>query len=67
MDYAKKKDDELISLCKERGLQHTGKKSDFVKRLEEYDAAQKGEPLPAVPASKAAGLEDDIDWDDEPA
>ncbi|KAI6796034.1 hypothetical protein KC361_g4651 [Hortaea werneckii] len=67
MDYAKKKNDELISLCKERGLQHTGKKSDFVKRLEEYDAAQKGEPLPAVPASKAAGLEDDIDWDDEPA
>lgn len=58
--------DELIALCKERGLPHAGKKSDFVARLTEYDAAQKGEPAPAVPASKAA-LEDDIDWDDEPS
>lgn len=39
-DYAKKKNDELAALCKERGLSHTGKKADLVKRLEEHDATQ---------------------------
>ena len=29
-DYAKKKNDELAALCKERGLAHTGKKADLV-------------------------------------
>lgn len=57
-DYAKKKNDELQALCKERGLAHTGKKADLVKRLEDFDS-QGG--APAKPA------EDEIDWDDEPA
>ena len=60
-DYAKKKNDELATLCKERGLPHTGKKADLVKRLEDHDA-----PLPAGVPAKAA-MEDEIDWDDEPA
>ena len=64
-DYGKKKNEELIALCKERGLPHTGKKADFVKRLEEYDAQQGGASASA-PAAKPA-LEDEIDWDDEPA
>ena len=59
-DYAKKKNDELAALCKERGLPHTGKKADLVKRLEEHDASS------AAPAAKPA-VEDEIDWDDEPA
>lgn len=57
-DYAKKKNDELAALCKERGLPHTGKKADLVKRLEDHDATGST----AKPA-----LEDEIDWDDEPA
>lgn len=57
-DYAKKKNDELQALCKERGLAHTGKKADLVKRLEDHDA-QGG--------SAAKPTEDEIDWDDEPA
>jgi SAP domain-containing ribonucleoprotein len=62
-DYAKRKNDDLIALCKERGLPHTGKKADFVKRLEEYDAQQGGgSGVAAKPA-----VEDEIDWDDEPA
>jgi len=63
-EYAKKKNDELQALCKERGLAHTGKKADLVKRLEDSDA--KGTDAPAVPAP-AAAAEDEIDWDDEPA
>lgn len=59
-DYAKKKNDELAALCKERGLAHTGKKADLVKRLEEYDTQNAGAAKPAAP-------EDEIDWDDEPA
>ena len=55
-DYSKKKNDELAALCKERGLAHTGKKADLVKRLEEHDAQ----------GSKASAAEDEIDWDDEP-
>jgi SAP domain-containing ribonucleoprotein len=58
-DYAKKKNDELASLCKERGLPHTGKKADLVKRLEEYDTKSGSADKPAI--------EDEIDWDDEPA
>lgn len=58
-DYAKKKNDELVALLKERGLPHTGKKADFVKRLEDYDASATSGPK--------SGLEDEIDWDDEPA
>ena len=60
MDYAKKKNDELAALCKDRGLAHTGKKADLVKRLEDSDAAETGSAPKAV-------AEDEIDWDDEPA
>jgi len=66
MDYAKKKNDELVALCKERGLPHTGKKADFVKRLEEYDAAQSTSSTKPAASAKPA-IEDEIDWDDEPA
>jgi SAP domain-containing ribonucleoprotein len=52
-DYAKKKNDELAAICKERGLPHTGKKADLVKRLEEYDSKQ--------------SAEDELNFDDEPA
>lgn len=65
MDYAKRKNDDLVSLLKERGLPHTGKKADFVKRLEEHDAAQTS--TAAAPAPAKPALEDEIDWDDEPA
>ena len=64
MDYAKKKNDELSTLCKDRGLPHTGKKADFVKRLEEYDASHASSTSAAAPP--AATGEDEIDWDDEP-
>ncbi|KAK3048591.1 hypothetical protein LTR09_010086 [Extremus antarcticus] len=62
VDYAKKKNDELATLCKERGLAHTGKKADLVKRLEDNDASSA-----SAPATNAAGIDDEIDWDDEPA
>ncbi|KAI5370712.1 hypothetical protein Slin15195_G015850 [Septoria linicola] len=62
-DYAKKKNDELATLCKERNLPHSGKKAELVKRLEDYDAKQNTE----APAEKPAANEDEIDWDDEPA
>ena len=58
-DYAKKKNDELAALCKDRGLPHTGKKADLVKRLEDFDT-QGGDAVQPV-------IEDEIDWDDEPA
>lgn len=61
-EYAKKKNDELAALCKERSLPHTGKKADLVKRLEEYDATHD-----AAPAQTAATNDDEIDFDDEPA
>ncbi|KAK1055532.1 hypothetical protein LTR74_015612 [Friedmanniomyces endolithicus] len=64
-DYAKKKNDDLITLCKERGLPHTGKKADFVQRLEDYDLKHASGPPPTYTADKPA-LEDEIDWDDEP-
>ncbi|KAK1073761.1 hypothetical protein LTR12_018209 [Friedmanniomyces endolithicus] len=63
-DYAKKKNDDLIALCKERGLPHTGKKADFVQRLEDHDQ-QHASGAPTSTAKPA--LEDEIDWDDEPA
>ncbi|GAB7345372.1 hypothetical protein MBLNU457_3719t1 [Dothideomycetes sp. NU457] len=53
-DYSKMKNAELESLLKERGMPHTGKKAELVKRLQDADQA----------GSKA---EDEIDWDDEPA
>lgn len=59
-EYAKKKNDELIALLKERGLPHSGKKADLVKRLEDYDASGAGSTVKPV-------AEDEIDWDDEPA
>lgn len=62
-DYAKKKNDELAALCKERSLPHTGKKADLVKRLEDYDA--KGASASASAPAKPAANEDEIDWDDE--
>ncbi|EMC94630.1 hypothetical protein BAUCODRAFT_554568 [Baudoinia panamericana UAMH 10762] len=65
-DYSKKKNEELIALCKERGLPHTGKKADFVKRLEDDDAKQ-SITGPASAASAKPPIEDEIDWDDEPA
>ncbi|KAF7197074.1 hypothetical protein HII31_01499 [Pseudocercospora fuligena] len=66
-DYAKKKNDELAALCKERGLAHTGKKADLVKRLEGYDAKQTATTTAPAAAAKPAANEDEIDWDDEPA
>ena len=60
-DYAKKKNDELATLCKERGLPHTGKKADLVKRLEESDATSTSGSVKPVVA------EDEIDWDEDPA
>lgn len=59
-DYSKMKNAELETLLKDRNLPHTGKKADLVKRLQESDA----KPDTAA-ASKT--LEDEIDWDDEPA
>jgi SAP domain-containing ribonucleoprotein len=57
--YSKQKNDELAALCKERGLPHTGKKADLVKRLEDHDAN--------ATTAKPAGNDDEIDWDDETA
>lgn len=65
-EYAKKKNDELQTLCKERGLPHNGKKADLVKRLEDHDASSKTDVAPSQPAA-AAAVEDEIDWDEEPA
>lgn len=62
-EYAKKKNDELQALCKERGLPHNGKKADLVKRLEDNDAQSTAAP----DAAKPAPAEDEIDWDEEPA
>ena len=61
-DYAKKKNDELMTLCKERGLPHTGKKADLVKRLEDSDASGG-----SAPAAAKTIADDEIDWDDDPA
>lgn len=61
-EYTKMKNAELEALLKERGLAHTGKKADLVKRLQEDDASK---PEGAAPA--ATKNEDEIDWDDEPA
>ncbi|CZT20463.1 uncharacterized protein RCC_06323 [Ramularia collo-cygni] len=63
VDYAKKKNDELAALCKERSLPHTGKKADLVKRLEDFDAKDASAPDSAPAKSVAA--EDEIDWDDD--
>lgn len=59
-EYAKKKNDELATLCKDRGLAHTGKKADLVKRLEDNDAK------PTTAPSTKPAVEDEIDWDEEP-
>ena len=59
-EYGKRKNDELIALLKERGLPHSGKKADLVKRLEDYDATGAGSAVKPV-------ADDEIDWDDEPA
>nr|OQO05196.1 hypothetical protein B0A51_18306 [Rachicladosporium sp. CCFEE 5018] len=70
-DYAKKKNDELATLCKERGLPHTGKKADLVKRLEDHDAKDTTTAKPAATSTTSsttlAAAEEEIDWDDEPA
>ena len=58
-DYGKKKNDELAALCKERGLPHTGKKAELVKRLEDNDASGAAAPKPIA-------AEDEIDWDEDP-
>lgn len=62
-DYAKKKNDELAALCKDRGLPHTGKKADLVKRLEDSDAST----TTVVPAGAPAIEDEEIDWDDDVA
>lgn len=61
-EYAKKKNDELAALCKERSLPHTGKKADLVKRLEDFDA--QGASRDDASAKPAAN-EDEIDWEDD--
>ncbi|KAH9826777.1 SAP domain [Teratosphaeria destructans] len=58
-DYSKKKNDELVTLLKERGLPHTGKKADMVQRLNDHDAKQTAPPT----ATKAD--DEEIDWDDD--
>ena len=60
-DYSKMKNVELETLLKERGLAHTGKKADLVKRLQDSDASG------VAPAPASSRVEDEIDWDDEPA
>ena len=62
-DYAKKKNDELATFCKERWLPHTGKMAYVVKRLEDYDATETS----SAPAAVKPVAEDEIDWDDEPS
>lgn len=62
-DYTKMKNADLESLLKERNLPHTGKKADLIKRLQESDAS--GDAPAAATSSKP--IEDEIDWDDEPA
>ncbi|KAF4553999.1 SAP domain-containing protein 2 [Elsinoe fawcettii] len=57
-DYSKMKNADLEALLKERGLPHTGKKAELVKRLQEADVASTEAPKKD---------EDEIDWDDEPA
>ncbi|SMR51518.1 unnamed protein product [Zymoseptoria tritici ST99CH_3D1] len=61
--YSKQKNEELATLCKQRGLPHTGKKADLVKRLEEHDAQDGSGSTTAKPAAN----DDEIDWDDETA
>ncbi|PNS20450.1 hypothetical protein CAC42_5900 [Sphaceloma murrayae] len=58
-DYSKMKNAELEALLKERGLAHTGKKAELVKRLQDADAA-------ATTTDAPKKDEDEIDWDDEP-
>ncbi|GAB7358579.1 hypothetical protein MBLNU230_g2639t1 [Neophaeotheca triangularis] len=62
--YAKMKNAELEAMCKERGLTHTGKKADLVKRLDDYDAAGKT-PAASAPVTTTAAnvVDDEIDWD----
>jgi len=61
-DYSKMKNAELETLLKERGLPHTGKKAELVKRLQDSDTTGNA---PASTSTKTA--EDEIDWDDETA
>ena len=58
-DYTKMKNAELENLLKERSLPHTGKKAELIKRLQDSDASGTRPDAPKV--------EDEIDWDDEPA
>ncbi|KAK5110252.1 hypothetical protein LTR62_006105 [Meristemomyces frigidus] len=67
-DYTKKKNDDLIALCKERGLAHSGKKADFVKRLEDYDASHSSSAAPPPTSTNApAATEEEINWDEDKA
>lgn len=61
-DYAKMKNAELETLLKDRGLPHSGKKADLVKRLQDDDSEKAG-----AATTEPAKNEDEIDWDDEPA
>ncbi len=69
--YTKQTNPELVALLKERGLPHSGKKADLIKRLEEHDASQSATAAPTtVPAPAATAkpaIEDEIDWDDDTA
>ena len=66
-DYTKMKNADLEGLLKDRGLAHTGKKADLVKRLQDDDATKTDGPAPASTTTKPDAQEDEIDWDDEPA
>lgn len=60
-DYTKMKNAELENLLKERGLPHSGKKAELVKRLQDHDSQDTGSTAAAAPAKN----EDEIDWDDD--
>ncbi|OJD15697.1 hypothetical protein AJ78_04074 [Emergomyces pasteurianus Ep9510] len=66
VEYAKKTNAELIEILKSRSLPHTGKKADLVARLQEADKSDADKAVTAA-SSKAAAVEDVIDWDDDAA
>ncbi|KAL1311149.1 hypothetical protein AAFC00_001351 [Neodothiora populina] len=66
-DYTKLKNAELENLLKERGLAHSGKKAELVKRLQEDDEQKTNTTAAPAASTATAKNEDEIDWDDEPA
>ena len=63
-DYTKKTNADLIEILKTRNLPHSGKKAELIARLQESDNASS---TGAKPATSTAPVEDEIDWDDNPA